>query len=49
MNVLDCPNCAAVMDDLEPCPECDHDGGDPDCECDYCEGERFREHIKEIM
>jgi hypothetical protein len=31
-----CPNCDAVMGVEEGCPECEHDGGDPDCECAFC-------------
>ncbi len=31
-----CPNCDATMNPGEPCPECDHDDGDLECECTYC-------------
>ena len=33
-----CPNCESTMGAGDPCPECDHNDGDPDgCECGYCE------------
>lgn len=33
-----CPNCEARMNSSEdPCPECDHNGGDPGCQCQHCE------------
>jgi hypothetical protein len=32
-----CPNCdAAMTDEDEPCPECDHIPRDPNCRCGYC-------------
>jgi hypothetical protein len=36
-----CPNCESAMNCADdPCPECDHNGGDPGCECAYCEDGR---------
>ena len=32
-----CPNCDAMMNEGEACPECDHtDVADADCICDFC-------------
>lgn len=30
-----CPNCDSLMNDGDPCPECDHNS-DGDCCCDHC-------------
>lgn len=32
-----CPNCDSLMGDGDLCPECPHDDGDDECECQYCE------------
>lgn len=38
-----CPNCESAMSDPDdPCPECDHNGGDDWCECAFCEEQRRR-------
>ncbi len=39
-----CPNCQSKMGENDPCPECDHDDGDPDCLCIYCLGGYYIEH-----
>ena len=32
---IHCPNCHALMDEGDPCPECEHtDRGD--CQCQFC-------------
>lgn len=43
-----CPNCESAMSDPDdPCPECDHNGGDDWCECAFCEECRQRQEYHE--
>lgn len=35
-----CPNCESIMSEGDRCPECNHNDGDGDCDCPYCEQNR---------
>lgn len=35
MNHICCPNCENTMTAGGPCPECDHDDGDTNCDCAF--------------
>jgi len=45
---VNCPNCGCPLNcETDPCPECDHHDGDPNCECDFCERERGYDDLGE--
>lgn len=41
-----CPNCSSLMNEGDPCPECDHVEGDDFCECSTCSASRGTPHTK---